>query len=288
MSSQAVSQALLSGNFHDESTPEQRADVLLKLRKVADLRISIGYVDLGDGRSAIVVHPVHRQQILNGEFVRQNTSLPIPRLLMLFEAEIRKAKLVVAVTTQIEGKRFSRALINKELSPEDLSAIVRSIAGWMDEIRRLPLAPLSPPSKIGTCSGGPFSHEQFTSEHTESEDVRPKAAFTDTQEFHDYWWARAESSRAWYEPRVEPLPTTDVDATRESVLAHGNLDPTNLMVNNGKVVAILRWGSFGWWPEFWEKYALWIASRGYPLWEDVVEEHFEKPAPVFHPSENRF
>lgn len=53
--------------------------------------------------------------------------------------------------------------------------------------------------------------------------------------------------------QVGPYIRGLVDAHKhEIVFTHGNLRPNNIIVKNGRLAAIIKWESAGWYPDYWE------------------------------------
>lgn len=57
----------------------------------------------------------------------------------------------------------------------------------------------------------------------------------------------------------------------EIVFTHGDLAPRNIMVNEGRVTAILDWENAGWYPEYWEYERTYRNWNDVPGWMDYIE-----------------
>ncbi|KAK5218505.1 hypothetical protein LTR47_011685 [Exophiala xenobiotica] len=60
------------------------------------------------------------------------------------------------------------------------------------------------------------------------------------------------------------------------VLAHGDISPRNIVVNDGQIVAILDWECAGWYPEYWDFVKFFNALDPELDWSDYDEEIFPK------------
>jgi aminoglycoside phosphotransferase (APT) family kinase protein len=60
------------------------------------------------------------------------------------------------------------------------------------------------------------------------------------------------------------------------VFTHGDLNPRNILVENGKITGIVDWENAGWFPEYWEFSKAHYSVRSLMRWlADVVDQVFE-------------
>lgn len=62
------------------------------------------------------------------------------------------------------------------------------------------------------------------------------------------------------------------------VFTHGDLNPFNIIVRNGKIEAIIDWKFAGWLPRYWEYTSVWLGSTTRIAWQKLVPK-FIDPCP---------
>lgn len=60
------------------------------------------------------------------------------------------------------------------------------------------------------------------------------------------------------------------------VLSHSELSPQNIIVNEGKIVAIIGWDCAGWYPEWWDYVKFFEARTQWHDWYDYVGDIFQR------------
>lgn len=50
----------------------------------------------------------------------------------------------------------------------------------------------------------------------------------------------------------QPQSRSESEHSAGPFLSHGDLNDENIIVRDGKVVGVLGWDTFGWYPRFWE------------------------------------
>ncbi|KAJ5951478.1 uncharacterized protein N7479_009891 [Penicillium vulpinum] len=145
------------------------------------------------------------------------------------------------------------------LSQDQKKYIINQVAGYISQLRRL-----EPPQegivasttfdkafdhRLGCWSFGPFkSHEGF----------------------HAY--IRADVPPETFGPKV-----TECHSRRyRTCFTHADLAPRNIMVDNGKVSAIVDWQFGGWYPEYWEYTKAHYGPIDQPEWYNGLANALEK------------
>lgn len=102
------------------------------------------------------------------------------------------------------------------------------------------------PVKIGAIEGGPAV------DHRRS-DRRSGGPFATEAEFNDWLLSLVHSdSQQWHSDfYIESLKACMKDNHRWR-LTHGDIGPHNILVENGRITAVLGWELAGWYPEYWE------------------------------------
>jgi aminoglycoside phosphotransferase (APT) family kinase protein len=187
------------------------------------------------------------------DYIRHQTTIPVPQILMAFE----RGGIVYIVMEFIDAQtlEFARA----KLSSEQLRDIASQLAGYVAQIRTLPLPPTL---GLGYWKGGPYNNVFFRRTPWETADVEPRFAFKSTEEFHAYWVARSGLDK--------PLDNSESYA---AVLTHGDLGCRNILMEPGpgaKILAVIDWDTFGWYPDFWETMIMHRDALWSKRWESIL------------------
>ena len=167
------------------------------------------------------------------QFVAANTSIPIPRIKKI----VRHDDYSNLILEYIEGDPLDVLWARGQLSDSEKRDIQVQLKGFIDQLREL-----QPPAncKIGSTLQGP------------GYDGRVGAGewgpYRDFQTFNLLLRGTAlQHSQQWGDEIIKfhqleyPLKYT-----------HADFVPRNVIVREGKVVAIIDWAFAGWYPEYWE------------------------------------
>ena len=99
--------------------------------------------------------------------------------------------------------------------------------------------------------------------------MRPIGPFPNESAFNDHLVSVAE-------PYMDETTLPSIRALMRDdhriVFTHGDLAPRNILVQGGKVVAIVDWEESGWYPEHWELVkAMWCTLKD-PAWLGAVRD----------------
>lgn len=142
-------------------------------------------------------------------------------------------------------------VVGVPLSDLDPSSPFPSLAlqmlGYIEQLRNLGKTLYPNHHTMGSWPDGPFKNLWFQCPS------RPTAEFHSFRDFHAYFINQAWD-KSWFLPHVLQI---DEYCSRNSAystptLSHGDLHPQNVLVNDGRIVAILDWETLGWYPSFWE------------------------------------
>ncbi|RDX46123.1 kinase-like protein [Lentinus brumalis] len=215
------------------------------------------FYNLGDGRLVKTGHRTSMEEAYAMVFVRAHTKIPVPQVFMVFQ----HAGLVHIVMELVKGTALREAVYydadgvptagDGMVTNAQLQSIMLQLRGIVEELRDLGrrFAPTRP--TLGSLTGGRYTNTYFL------EDL-PSARFEPGADFHAYWLKRVQPFKNMdgeaYEhlkrlARESALHPSRADAPR---LTHGDLAPRNIIIEDGKIVAIVDWETFGWYPEFWE------------------------------------
>ncbi|TFK64980.1 kinase-like protein [Pluteus cervinus] len=239
------------------TNPSQESvrDVLEKLSTSKESSPYSTWHNLQDGRCVKHGPPssitISEAQII--EFVRQSTSIPIPKVHMVFEHENE----FHIVMDFIEGSQlFPNSLF---LPSDDQEVIAAQLGDITQQIRSLPLPAQT---VLGSWEGGPYRNTYFRVPWDKS--ILPAAPFQSVSEFHEHWVKRG--SQADVDPPSLPNPNEI-----PIVPTHGDLSGRNILIKQGRIVAVVDWETFGWYPNFWETMIIRRNTPAVPGWLEAFE-----------------
>ncbi|KAI1735730.1 kinase-like domain-containing protein [Xylaria scruposa] len=168
----------------------------------------------------------HPNEAIVLRFVKANTTIPVPEVLSTDWDRI--------TMEYIEGNTLQQAW--PVLTPDQRLDILDQLRGYIAQLRALKGTQLGRldgqgvvvPS-IMTRSGGPFAT---------------------LEEFHD--WLVKPPKRLQSESMYWHQITTQLSSECPIVFTHGDIAARNIIVRDGKIVALLDWEFSGWYPEYWE------------------------------------
>ncbi|KAI0308430.1 hypothetical protein OF83DRAFT_1089835, partial [Amylostereum chailletii] len=105
---------------------------------------------------------------------------------------------------------------------------------------------------FGSWPSGPYSNSYFTCPFPPV-----TQEFRSAAEFHQYWLKCFESDVWVRESGILPSLRDAIASalqgagSSQPVLCHGDLPGRNILVRDGRVVALLDFEMFGWYPDFW-------------------------------------
>ncbi|RSL76308.1 hypothetical protein CEP51_010080 [Fusarium floridanum] len=159
-------------------------------------------------------------------FVKTHTTIPVPEVISSDWDRI--------TMEYVEGETLQQAWLG--LTDDQRSGVLAQLRGYISQMRalggiylgRLDGQGVVVPS-IMTRSGGPFAT---------------------VSEFHDWLVKPPKRSKAqsmyWHQI------TTQLAVESPIVFTHGDIAARNILVRDGRIVALLDWEYAGWYPEYWE------------------------------------
>ncbi|KAJ8133483.1 hypothetical protein O1611_g137 [Lasiodiplodia mahajangana] len=186
---------------------------------------------------------------------------------------------------RIQGEPLPRAW--DKMSEEALEGILKQLKGYIQELRSL-----EPPPGTGveSCFGSSLYDSRIPRGNPRF------GPFKTIQEFH--FWLRHDYKIEDYagpDPGKGQVWRDAVDVTRlqdgpwpPPKFTHGDLNPFNILVRDGKVVGIIDWEFSGWYPDYWEYTTAWFGNRTRLLWQGLLDKFLDPPLPdVFRMEEIR-
>lgn len=201
-------------------------------------------------------------------FIAENTNIPVPRVLSAF---IRNGDAYI-VMERIQGQELAK--LWHHISDQTRMSLLNQLRQYVDELRAL-----QPPAAfaVGSCTGG--SLQDFRQSRAPPP-VR-FGPFRTIQDFHS--WLR-DGLKQGEAANMEPADFDDVNemiARQDGswpppVFTHGDLNPSNVLVRDDKIVGIIDWEMAGWYPHYWEYTSLKMASDLVnPVWYDSIDKFLD-------------
>ncbi len=210
------------------------------------------FYDLGDGR---IVKTGVNASIMEAKammFVRQHTSIPVPEVHMVFQHE----GVTHIVMDLIDGIALREAVDHDDtgsfnptgalVTADQVLSIMQQLKGFIAELRELGRRFPQQEPHFGSWPEGPFRNSYFHPAY-------PQNPFTSVDEFHAHFLDRLRLLGPQVQETYDMLEGARSECGEsEPVLSHGDLAPRNLLVKDGRIVAVVDWETFGWYPDFWE------------------------------------
>lgn len=214
-----------------------------------------GKIDLGDGTILKYGPKVRLMEAARMRYISQTTTLPVPRVHYAFEHD----GYGYIVMDQIQGNTLIHQI--DTLDDAQLDDIARTLVCYIHEIRALSNDGTT--GEMGSWPEGPYQNIWF-------DDPHPVRAFKWLEEMQEYLLRL--SSRTYVAGLLDPVRPAPV------VLCHGDLNPTNIMVQGGKITGIIDWETLGFYPEWWECMSVsnvvpdsrWLAALR-RMWDEIQE-----------------
>lgn len=204
-------------------------------------------------------------------FIAENTSIPVPKVLSAF---VRKGAAYI-VMEKIQGQELAK--LWHHLSDQTRASLLGQLREMVEELRAL-----RPPSQfaVGSCTGG--SLQDFRQSRAPPP-VR-FGPFKTIQDFHSWLRDGLKLGQAEIREQADLDDVNEMIARQDGpwpppVFTHGDLNPSNILVRDDKIVGIIDWEMSGWYPHYWEYTSLKIGSYLVnPVWDDHIEK-FLNPLP---------
>lgn len=204
-------------------------------------------------------------------FIAENTSIPVPKVLSAF---VRNGAAYI-VMERIQGQELAK--LWHRLSDQTRASLLDQLRQMVDELRAL-----QPPTEfaVGSCTGG--SLQDFRQSRAPPP-VR-FGPFRTVQDFHSWLRDGLKQGQAEITEQADLNDVNEMIARQDGpwpppVFTHGDLNPSNILVRDDKIVGIIDWEMSGWYPHYWEYTSLKIGSYLVnPVWDDNIDK-FLSPLP---------
>ncbi|KAK9418737.1 putative Kinase-like domain-containing protein [Seiridium unicorne] len=178
------------------------------------------------------------------QFVSENTSIPVPKVLCAFEHAGR----TYIVMERVSGQSLAQGWVGRsKASKAHIHEQLRSIV--------LQLRSITPPKNIGVANvyGGPVYDQRFPNQSS-------WGPFKTIQDFH-----RELRNGIEIEHIQDPSSAADLreligfhnQPGKKPVFTHGDLSSLNILARGDEIVGIIDWETAGWMPPYWEYTSAW-------------------------------
>ncbi|KAF2207313.1 hypothetical protein CERZMDRAFT_115307 [Cercospora zeae-maydis SCOH1-5] len=197
------------------------------------------------------------------QYIAANTSIPIPKVHCAFESDGK----VYIVMERLRGENIFKAL-DKVASP-DRESLLTQLKECLEQMRSL-----RPPTGTGvqSCVGGSLHDSRIPH-------GKPRfGPFKTIQEFH--WWLRgglqiADIRDETHREELEAMMRHQDKNWPPPTFTHGDLNPANILVSQGRISGIIDWEFAGWYPHYWEYTSARYLDRIIPTWTTILDQTLE-------------
>jgi aminoglycoside phosphotransferase (APT) family kinase protein len=187
--------------------------------------------------------------------VERLTSIPAPRAIDVLETP----RFSYLLMTCVPGRPIGRML--DTMTDEQIKQVVLDLKGYVSELREIP----NKARKFQICNSNGGGILDWRIPDSQREELR----FRTEAEFNKYL-----TDPFWDDIRRQAAISHDV--RHDIVFTHGDLNPRNILAENGKITGIVDWENAGWFPEYWEYTKAHYSVRSVIRWlADVVDRVFE-------------
>ena len=209
---------------------------------------------LNDGRILKYGSRVHFHEALVLKFIRERTSIPVPDVHFVFK--VRDVTFIVM--ENVVGEDLDTLMEKDSIDDAQLGCIAEELVGYMQQIQRIIPPPDPDGRSFGSFPSGPYHNIYF--------DPPPPRRYKYIEELSMYLVSMTATN-----PVCPPLLKAGQQVP--GVLAHGDLNPSNVMVKDGRISGIIDWDTFGSYPPWWEYMR---AIRPWTRWDPIIRKEMDK------------
>lgn len=203
-------------------------------------------------------------------YLAERTSIPVPKVYCSF---LHKKRAYI-VMEKIQGEILPK--VWKSLSAEQLEGIFTQLRKILQELRAL-----EPPQGTGveSCVGGSLYDSRISRGNPRF------GPFKTMQEFH-FWLRRdlkpedlqdQEKNQDWHD--LQDMMRRQDGPWPQPCFTHGDLNPFDILVRDGKVVGLIDWEFSGWYPRYWEYTSAWFGNVTRTEWQGLLHKILDPPRP---------
>ncbi|KAJ6184836.1 hypothetical protein N7519_006137 [Penicillium mononematosum] len=187
--------------------------------------------------------------------VEEFTEIPAPRALDVLKTSDASYLLM----TQVPGRPIGHFL--NIMTDQQMENAVTDLKRYISQLRAIP----NQVSKFQICNsqGGGILDWRIP------DNQREELLFETEADFHSYLTRVTTDDTRRLAAKSHAVP-------HAIVFTHGDLNPRNILAENGKITGIVDWENAGFFPEYWEYCKMHYTVRSLIRWlADVVDQVFE-------------
>ncbi|TVY67526.1 hypothetical protein LSUE1_G010020 [Lachnellula suecica] len=202
------------------------------------------------------------------EFLRKHTSIPVPKVYCAFEGiKGRKYILMEHIDGEPIGDKWA------EKSEAEKESLIAQLKAIFEELRNIKhprpgilagvdmQALFDPRCWKGYLGFGPFAKESDFNHYLHC-GMKPTSIFFSEKEVP--WVTNEERAE------VRKLLEMQESKQHKICFTHGDANSSNILVKNGKIVALIDFEVSGWYPEYWEYTTAMNVNRYDGFWKAVI------------------
>ncbi|KAJ5473494.1 hypothetical protein N7475_003060 [Penicillium sp. IBT 31633x] len=203
--------------------------------------------------------PCKKSELAAMRYVAKHTSIPIPNVLKIHHYNDDN----YVEMDFVQGVNLEAAWHRDKLSEDQKKHIIVELGDYISQLRRL-----EPPREGIVASAG---LDEALDHRVGCFTFGP---FATHQGFHSY--LRAGIPLENCDEGIGPEVTKCHSRTYRSCFTHADIAPRNIMINDGKISAIIDWEFGGWYPEYWEYTKAHYGRTNRQEWYDGLENAMER------------
>ncbi|TVY81813.1 hypothetical protein LSUE1_G002994 [Lachnellula suecica] len=178
------------------------------------------------------------------EFVRQHTSIPVPRVYAAYtygpfeerDEEWNSKYDTYIFLDFVEGQTLEKEWGN--LGEEEKLGVMHDLRGYLEQLRAVPGG-----SYIGSLDDGPVMDPIL-------ENLPNKGPFPSEDDFNA---TLVDAYSTTHKGHIKPYMSGMLAENKHTIVfTHADLRPDNIMIKDEHVTGIIDWEMAGWYPEHWE------------------------------------
>ncbi|KAF9804266.1 hypothetical protein IEO21_09451 [Rhodonia placenta] len=196
------------------------------------------------------------QEVLATQYVREHTTIPVPRIIDVAPFCNRFYVLMTKVPGEQLGKRAGHI---SNFSPCQFQVLQDTLRDWFDQLRDL-----EPPDLHAVCS---FDSNGVRSFRISNDGYA--GPFASEKEFNKRLLQYSEATHT-------ELAAASHSKPHRICFTHGDISPHNILLDEDmRPVGLVDWECAGWMPEYWDyTYALYMRYPVYMEWVDLFTRIF--------------
>ena len=200
--------------------------------------------------------PKYEAEACTLRIIEERTHIPAPRAIDV----LHTSRFSYFLMTRVPGRPIGTMI--DTMTDEQVETAVRDLKGYIRELRQIPNCTASEFQICNTMGQGILDWRIPDSQ-------REELRFKSEQEFNKYL-----TDPFWDDIRKRAAVSHGVQ--HDIVFTHGDLNPRNILAENGRITGIVDWENAGWFPEYWEYTKMHYTVRSLIRWlADVVDQVFE-------------